>query len=297
MSGKGGKDQTQSAATAPPAYIQPYLGEVAKRGIQQLDQPLPATAQAAIAQLGAPSQTINQAEGKVGELIRGNLNLGPVGGQYTQARGLQLAPMSYQPASLDELQAQIAALTRGVVPGVQSAQANIGGSGGAASQALIAREYGDAAARIMDAERNRMLTNQGQFLSDFGAARGLESQRQLAERGYQVGRYGDERQLTTNAALQAIGLAPQIADANAMRALQAGMLPYETNLDRLSQYASILGGLPFGTQSQQSQPTYRNRAAGAAGGALSGAAVGTSIMPGWGTAIGAVGGGLLGAFS
>lgn len=35
---------------------------------------------------------------------------------------------------------------------------------------------------------------------------------------------------------------------------------------------------------------------GAAGGALSGAALGTQIMPGWGTAIGAVGGGLIGLF-
>jgi hypothetical protein len=32
------------------------------------------------------------------------------------------------------------------------------------------------------------------------------------------------------------------------------------------------------------------------GGAASGAAMGSMIMPGWGTAIGAVGGGLLGMF-
>ena len=40
-----------------------------------------------------------------------------------------------------------------------------------------------------------------------------------------------------------------------------------------------------------------SRASGGLGGAAQGAAIGSKILPGWGTAIGAVAGGLLGAFS
>lgn len=69
-------------------------------------------------------------------------------------------------------------------------------------------------------------------------------------------------------------------------------LPY----NQLSWYSGILGqnGQPF--QSQNSAATMQNnRATGALGGAAAGAAAGSSFGP-YGTAIGAVGGGLLGAF-
>ena len=48
--------------------------------------------------------------------------------------------------------------------------------------------------------------------------------------------------------------------------------------------------------STTSTPYYSNQGAGILGGIMSGAQMGSSIMPGWGTAIGAVGGGILGAF-
>lgn len=56
----------------------------------------------------------------------------------------------------------------------------------------------------------------------------------------------------------------------------------------------ITGGYPGGTVNSTT-PTYRNRTAGAAGGALAGAQMGSSFGP-WGTLIGAVGGGLLGGY-
>lgn len=66
----------------------------------------------------------------------------------------------------------------------------------------------------------------------------------------------------------------------------------QTNLDNY--VARITGGYPGGT-STNTTPTYRNRTAGAAGGALAGAQMGSSFGP-WGTLIGAVGGGLLGGY-
>lgn len=58
-------------------------------------------------------------------------------------------------------------------------------------------------------------------------------------------------------------------------------------------------GIPWGQMLGQTstgtQDLYRNRGAGALGGAASGAATGSMFGP-WGTAIGAIGGGLLGAF-
>lgn len=66
----------------------------------------------------------------------------------------------------------------------------------------------------------------------------------------------------------------------------------QTNLDNF--LSRVTGAYPGGTTQQQT-PIYRNRTAGAAGGALAGAQLGSSFGP-YGTAIGAVAGGLLGAY-
>lgn len=66
----------------------------------------------------------------------------------------------------------------------------------------------------------------------------------------------------------------------------------QTNLDNY--LARITGAYPGGTSSNTT-PTYRNRTAGAAGGAVAGAQMGSTFGP-WGTAIGAVAGGLLGGW-
>jgi hypothetical protein len=113
--------------------------------------------------------------------------------------------------------------------------------------------------------------------------------------------------------LQTIGSAQQQQDQQNLNA-QMGQF-YEQqgwpvqNLDIL---LSGVGGVPYGTSSQgAATPSYtpqtRNPITGAIGGAASGAALGGalgsaaagaaagSVIPGWGTAIGAVAGGILGA--
>ncbi|NUY33300.1 tail fiber domain-containing protein [Paraburkholderia sp. JPY303] len=63
----------------------------------------------------------------------------------------------------------------------------------------------------------------------------------------------------------------------------------------LNNYSNLVQG-QYGNNSTTSQPYYSNQGAGALGGAASGAAMGSMFGP-WGTGIGAVAGGLMGAFS
>lgn len=68
--------------------------------------------------------------------------------------------------------------------------------------------------------------------------------------------------------------------------------------DQLARYSQIVSGMPdFSGSSQTSPRQGPNRTMSAMGGAASGAAMGTQIMPGWGTAIGAVLGAGAGYFS
>lgn len=65
---------------------------------------------------------------------------------------------------------------------------------------------------------------------------------------------------------------------------------------QLNNYAGLVGGMNYGSASQTSQPYFQNQAVGALGGAAAGAELG-SVVPGVGTALGAIGGGLMGYFS
>lgn len=74
----------------------------------------------------------------------------------------------------------------------------------------------------------------------------------------------------------------------------AGNAPW----DYLGRYSDIVNAVPDFSGQQTTGPAPRqNRTMGALGGAMSGASMGSSIYPGWGTAIGAIAGGLFGAYS
>lgn len=102
------------------------------------------------------------------------------------------------------------------------------------------------------------------------------------------------------AALSEVGGAKEAYQQDLLNAAQAR---YNWNANRyatsLQNYANLVSGNYGGTtQGTMTAPgVQRNRLGGALGGAASGAAAGTAIMPGWGTAIGAMAGGLMGAFS
>lgn len=100
-------------------------------------------------------------------------------------------------------------------------------------------------------------------------------------------------QLGPQAQLMAPGLLGNVGQA--YQAQAQGMLDAPYN--RLARYMGLVGGGGYGGQSTTSVPVQgKSPLMGGLGGAATGAYLGTQIMPGWGTAIGAVGGGLLGAF-
>lgn len=87
------------------------------------------------------------------------------------------------------------------------------------------------------------------------------------------------------------GQQQQINDYN----LQQFMEQRDWGLRGLGALSGVVSGMPSGSSTQATTPVYKNKTAGALGGAASGAAMGSMFGP-WGTAIGAVAGGLYGAF-
>jgi hypothetical protein len=127
---------------------------------------------------------------------------------------------------------------------------------------------------IYDANLNRMVTGAGAI--NTSAAMPLQNN----QAAYAIGStLQGEQQNRTNADLEAW---------NYYQSLPVAMQ---------QQYAQIVqGGANTGAGQSQTgaNPNYTSPAQGAVGGAATGAGIGTSIMPGWGTAIGAGVGGLLG---
>lgn len=155
---------------------------------------------------------------------------------------------------------------------------------------------------------NQAYTNaQGMFTSD--QARALAA----AQGNQSAGLQGANLGLGAADVLARLGLTQQgVSSANANELLTLGSVPqqqqqnldqwnyqnlYSTpqnwNLRGLSALESAVSGIPYGSSSTSSVPTYSNPWGSALGGAASGAATGSAFGP-WGTAIGAGVGGLLG---
>lgn len=213
-----------------------------------------------------------------------------------------------------------------VTPGIDSQYARMGRLGsGAFAQArndadkALGTTLNDLSTQIYGGnyatERQNQLAAQnaiGNFANqDFGnrqAAIGLYGQ--LGQQGVQnqaAGALGlGQAWDAERARQQQIAMAsPDLARADyndAGQLLQAGQMrdqlaqaQLEDPYQRLQQYWGIVGQ-PLGTAQSTVTPMSRNRTAGALGGAASGAMIGSQIMPGWGTAIGAGVGALGGLF-
>jgi hypothetical protein len=166
---------------------------------------------------------------------------------------------------------------------------------------LATQIYGGA----YENERNRGLSYDQQQLG-IGAS-GYESERDRMaqdldrQRSMQFGVAGLAPQLANQdyVDLQALGgVGGQVEDlASRLMEDQAARWDFAQNAPQMNldnYIARITGGYPGGTTTQTT-PTYRNRTAGALGGAMGGAQLGSTFGP-WGTAIGAVAGGLLGGW-
>jgi hypothetical protein len=194
-------------------------------------------------------------------------------------------------------------------------------------------QFGGASNPYLDAQFNRAAdATQQRLQSGFaGSGRNIEAARPAASQelndlatGIYGGAYENERnRMAEDLARQrstqfgVAGMAPQLAnqdyvDLNALQGVggqvedlagnlmqdQAARWDFSQNAPQmnLDNYIARVTGAYPGQNATQTTPTYRNRTAGAAGGAMSGAMLGSQIYPGWGTAIGAVAGGLLGGY-
>lgn len=154
-------------------------------------------------------------------------------------------------------------------------------------------------------ERNRGLAFDQQQLGI--GAQGYESERDRMaqdldrQRSMQFGVAGLAPQLAAQdyVDLQALqGVGGQVEDLTGrLMEDQAARWDFSQNAPQmnLDNYIARVTGAYPGQNATQTTPTHRNRTAGAAGGAMAGAQMGSAFGP-WGTGIGAIAGGLLGGW-
>lgn len=195
-------------------------------------------------------------------------------------------------------------------------QGGAGAVSGGLAQIGMQQAASDAFARLYDSERNRQVgaaSNLGslslQDLSRQAQAAQAAGGMNLAQQGNNIGAasnigslLNDERNRQFNGALSLPGLSMAGPDIlNQVGGFQQNQAQNEIDAPinaHIGLYNASMDGLqaPQGLLGQQTNtPLYRNRLSGGAGGVAAGAKAGSMFGP-WGTAIGAIGGGLLGAF-
>lgn len=294
--GKGGDQQTQTQTNDPWSGQQPYLKQIFNEAARLYGGDQYANGlqrQSSFASMfgggaggggggglggGAFGKAMQQATGQFGQKV------GAAADAVNPTAGSGAAPSSVIPFSAEteqalQQQAQMAqnSPTAGLLDATLRGDYLYGGAG-------FNRAYDAAANRIMP-----------QINSSFArAGRSGSGLAQTAMAGALgdafAGQYGQER----NNQMQAMAMAPQVRYADVDRLAAVGeqreglqreyaMEPW----DRLNRYNSMIQG-NYGGTSTSTQPVYRNKAAGALGGAAAGSYFGP-----WG----ALGGGLLGYFA
>lgn len=271
--------------TEPPAFIQPYMRDAAEES-QRLyrtggPQYFPGNTVVPFSQ-----QTEQALAGTQARALGGSPVVGAA--QDYATRTLNTPPTSqFGNVNNPYLDATFNRAADSVQNRLQSGFAGVGRNIDA-GRPVAADELGDLAQRIYggayESERNRMADDLERQRSMQFAVAGLAPQ--LANQDY----------VDLNA-LQGVG--GQVEDlAGRMMEDQAARFDFNQNAPQinLDNYIARISGAFPGQSTTATTPVHRNRAAGALGGAASGAMMGSQIMPGWGTAIGAVAGGLLGGW-
>ncbi len=151
-----------------------------------------------------------------------------------------------------------------------------------AARAMGARAFGGSRQAVAQSLVDEAALREAGRASAALRQQGFGQAAQLAQQARQIGRQG---------AMDVLGLggARQQMTQQELDALR------NIGLERLAISQGALGGNLPNLGMTQTSPIYRNRASGALGGALAGAQLG-NLIPGVGTALGAIGGGLLGLF-
>jgi hypothetical protein len=320
MGGSSSPTRTTNV-TEPPAFIQPYMqyGAQQSRALYETGGPqyyqgntvVPFSSQTEQALGGMEDRAL---EGSAVNNAAQNYATNTLSGSPSSQFGMGQNPYAssanpYGSASNPHLDATFNKAADSVQNRLESQFAGAGRNV-AASRPANTDQLNDLATQLYggayESERNRGLSY-GQQQLGIGA-QGYESERDRMaqdldrQRSLQFGVAGLAPQLANQdyvdlQALQGVGgqvedLTGRLMEDQAARWDFSQNAP-QTNLDNY--LARVTGAYP-GQTAAQTTPTYRNRTAGAAGGAMAGAQLGSQIYPGWGTAIGAVAGGLLGGW-
>jgi hypothetical protein len=311
----------QTTTTEPPTFIRPFMeyGAQQSRALYETGGPdyypgntvVPFAPQTEAA-LGMTEQRALQGSPVVGaaqNYATNTLNTAPSSQFGSASNPYASGANPYGGASNPYLDATFNRAADSVQNRIQSGFAG-SGRNIEAGRPVAADEMSDLAARIYggayENERNRQLSY-GQQQLGIGAS-GYESERD---------RMAQDLERQRSMQFGVAGLAPQLAnqdyvDINALQGVggqvedlsgrlmedQAARWDFSQNAPQinLDNYLARVTGAYPGQNATQTTPTYRNRTAGAMGGAMAGAQLGSQIYPGWGTAIGAVAGGLLGGY-
>ena len=185
--------------------------------------------------------------------------------------------------------------------GQQALQAKaFGGSRQGVAEALTNQGFAKQAANL-GTTLNEQAFNQAMAMQQADIARQQQAdlanqQAGLAGAQFRLGAAGQLGNLAAQQqALRLGGAQSVMAAGGARQALEQQQMDAIRNvgLQRLGVVQSSLGAQPANLGMQSVTPQYSNPAAGALGGALAGAKLG-SVIPGVGTTLGAIGGGILG---
>lgn len=304
----GGPDYYPNATYtpfSPQSQMAMQLGENRALFGSEFDQP------AANVAMGAMSGNSPYTQAGMNSLWGGSLGMqqlaGTANGQYLNANPY--------------LDSMFGAATRGlntqynnqVMPGVNATFGSGGRTGSNAHQTALdmanqqyGNAVGDMAAGIYggnyQSERDRQIgaaTGLGSLGTSLAGAYGSLGQQNF---GQQLAGAGLGQQLAQNdwANIGQLGQIGQQVEGKAGQVLgdyQDRFNFYQNRPEgQLNNYVNWVNGAS-GQMGQKQQDAKDGGAQGALGGAMAGAQVGSQILPGWGTAIGAIGGGLLGYFS
>lgn len=324
---KGGGSTSGTSTTVtktdPPAYLEPYLTDIASKA-QSAYQQVPqggysgqliatptANQQAALAQqaqvannLGPNfgAQTTAIADQQANKILSGSYT-NPANNQFQQTN------LATRPAVDAYLQPVLDNLQNKVIPGVQSNAINQGAYGGSRYGVELGQQINDnfttqannIAAQMgygeqvrMDEQRFNNFTNNQNLIPQLQQT---ELAAQIANSG--IANAGVQQQLTPSSILSQVGGAEQLQQQDLLdEAYQQYLLAIQGPFAGLDQYAGLIsgtgyGGTSTGTSNVPKSSGGSNFLSGALGGAASGAALG-SVFPGVGTVFGGLGGAILG---
>lgn len=312
LNGSGGGSTTSTTNSAPWVGQQPYLNNLFSQAYGTYSNYLQNPATAAVAgftpmQNQAMGETQNVANGTnfnnasglnnsaasyTTNLLNGNyLNSNPGNAAFSQFANGSMMNNPYESGALDAANNAITrAYQTATAPQTSSAFEGAGRYGSGANANAVSQNQQDLATQLGNTDAglvNSMYQqNMGNMLQ---GAQGLSSNYNTAAQQQLQGSYN-----APNLVNSINGAATNLYNMGGnQQALNQAYLnaPWQ----QLGNFSNLIQG-QYGGTTNSSQPYYTNQTAGALGGAASGAAMGSMFGP-WGTAIGGIGGGLLGAFS